>query len=167
MTAKSYLGTMCIGVATTGVEGLKTIIPEAAISNWYAYYRTGGLNLPAIGWQGDDVNILAKYCFSRAKDPEDYESIKEAYAKAQDEMIQAQDRATGNYNRFWDERNYLNLVDKIKASVFIVHGINAVSYTHLDVYKRQVYALRKCHCISKIYLRILHLKDSESTFIFA
>ena len=67
MTAKSYLGTMCIGVATTGVEGLKTIIPEAAISNWYAYYRTGGLNLPAIGWQGDDLNILAKYCFSRAK----------------------------------------------------------------------------------------------------
>ena len=124
MTAKSYLGTMCIGVATTGVEGLKTIIPEAAISNWYAYYRTGGLNLPAIGWQGDDVNILAKYCFSRAKDPEDYENIKEAYAKAQDEMIQAQDRATGNYNRFWDERNYLNLVDKIKASVFIAHGIN-------------------------------------------
>ena len=58
------------------------------------------------------------------KDPEDYENIKEAYAKAQDEMIQAQDRATGNYNRFWDERNYLNLVDKIKASVFIVHGIN-------------------------------------------
>ena len=115
---------MCIGVATTGVEGLKTIIPEAAISNWYAYYRTGGLNLPAIGWQGDDLNILAKYCFSRAKDPEDYENIKEAYAKAQDEMIQAQDRATGNYNRFWDERNYLNLVDKIKASVFIVHGIN-------------------------------------------
>lgn len=49
------------------------------------------------------MNILAKYCFSRAKDPEDYESIKEAYAKAQDEMIQAQDRATGNYNRFWDE----------------------------------------------------------------
>ena len=25
MTAKSYLGTMCIGVATTGVEGLKTL----------------------------------------------------------------------------------------------------------------------------------------------
>ncbi len=26
-----------------------------------------------------------------------------------------------------------------------------------------VYALRKCHCISKINLRILHLKDSDST----
>ena len=29
MSARSYLGTMCIGVATTGVEGLKTILPEA------------------------------------------------------------------------------------------------------------------------------------------
>ena len=52
------------------------------------------------------------------KDPEDYENIKEAYAKAQDEMIQAQDRATGNYNRFWDERNYLNLVDKNQSICF-------------------------------------------------
>ena len=48
MSGKSYLGTMCIGVAETGVEGLKTIIPEAAISNWYEYYRYNGLNCAAI-----------------------------------------------------------------------------------------------------------------------
>ena len=54
MSARSYLGTMCIGVATTGVEGLKTIIPEAGISNWYEYYRHNGLTLPAMDWQGDD-----------------------------------------------------------------------------------------------------------------
>ena len=124
MTAKSYLGTMCIGVAATGVEGLKTIIPEAAISNWYDYYRTGGLNLPAIGWQGDDLDILAKYCFSRAKDPSDYAKVKEAYNAALSELVHGEDRDSGNYNRFWDERNYLNLMDNIKASVFIVHGIN-------------------------------------------
>ena len=45
MSAKSYLGTLCIGVATTGVEGLETIIPEAAISNWYAYYRYAGYGM--------------------------------------------------------------------------------------------------------------------------
>ncbi len=56
--------------------GIETIIPEAAISNWYDYYRCNGLNLPAIGWQGDDLDILAKYCFSRAKDPEDYASVR-------------------------------------------------------------------------------------------
>ena len=81
MSGKSYLGTMCIAVASTGVEGLETIIPEAAISNWYDYYRCNGLNLPAIGWQGDDLDILAKYCFSRAKDPEDYASVREGVCR--------------------------------------------------------------------------------------
>lgn len=124
MTAKSYLGTMCIGVATTGVEGLKTIIPEAGISNWYDYYRCGGLTVPALDWQGDDLDLLAKYCFSRAKDAADYESVKADYGAALAELRRGEDRASGNYNRFWDERNYLNLADRIRASVFIVHGLN-------------------------------------------
>ncbi len=124
MSAKSYLGTMCIGVASTGVEGLKTIIPEAAIANWYDYYRCGGLNLPAMGWQGDDLDILAKYCFSRAKDPDDYAKVKDDYDKALQKLVEGEDRDSGNYNLFWDERNYLNLVSRIKASVFIIHGIN-------------------------------------------
>lgn len=72
MSARSYLGTMCIGVAATGVEGLKTILPEAGISNWYEYYRHNGLTLPAMDWQGDDIDILAKYCFSRALDSDDF-----------------------------------------------------------------------------------------------
>ncbi len=124
MSAKSYLGTMCIGVAATGVEGLKTIIPEAAISNWYAYYRYGGLTVPALGWQGDDLDLLAKYCFSRAKDPEDYARVKDEYEAAVKKLEEGQDRRSGNYNRFWDERNYLNQVENIKASVFIIHGLN-------------------------------------------
>lgn len=124
MSAKSYLGTMCIAVATTGVQGLKTIIPEAAISNWYDYYRCNGLNLPAIGWQGDDIDILAKYCFSRAKEHDDYEKVKSVYEKVIQKFITDEDRVSANYNKFWDERNYLNLIQKIKASVLIIHGIN-------------------------------------------
>ena len=124
MSAKSYLGTMCIGVAATGVEGLETIIPEAAISNWYNYYRYNGLTLPALAWQGDDLDILAKYCFSRAKDPEDYAKVKDLYNEVLDDLVAGEDRASGNYSKFWDERNYLRLADNIKASVFIIHGIN-------------------------------------------
>lgn len=124
MSGKSYLGTLCIGVATTGVEGLKTIIPEAAISNWYAYDRYNGLNVPPLGWQGDDITLLAKYCCSRAMDEEDYATVKDYYEETLEAMEIGQDRASGNYNRFWDERNYLNHVSQIKASVFIVHGLN-------------------------------------------
>lgn len=124
MSAKSYLGTMCIGVAATGVEGLKAIIPEAGICNWYDYYRGGGLNVPALEWQGDDLDILAKYCFSRAKDPEDYAVVKDGYDEALKALEAGEDRASANYNKFWDERNYLNQADNIKAAVFIIHGLN-------------------------------------------
>lgn len=123
MSGKSYLGTMCIAVAATGVEGLKTIIPEAAISNWYEYYRYNGLNSPALGWQGDDLDLLTKYCFSRSMD-EDYEKVQEVYDRWLENLVKEEDRESGNYNKFWDERNYLNLANKIKAATFIVHGLN-------------------------------------------
>lgn len=124
MSARSYLGTMCIGVATTGVEGLKTILPEAGISNWYEYYRHNGLTLPAMDWQGDDLDILAKYCFSRALDSNDFASIKPLFKKNQKILQEGEDRQSGNYNRFWDERNYLQHADRIQASVFILQGLN-------------------------------------------
>ncbi|MDD6816235.1 MAG: CocE/NonD family hydrolase, partial [Firmicutes bacterium] len=117
-------GTMCIAVAATGVEGLETIIPEAGISNWYDYYREGGLDVPPLEWQGDDIDLLAKYCFSRAKDPSDYAKVKDGYDRALAAMIKAKDRDSGNYNIFWDQRNYLNQIENFKASVFIIHGIN-------------------------------------------
>ncbi len=124
MSARSYLGTMCIGVAATGVEGLKTILPEAGISNWYEYYRHNGLCLPAMDWQGDDIDILAKYCFSRALDPEDFKTIQPIFEQSQKELQAGADRESGNYNQFWDERNYLKHADQIKAAVFILQGLN-------------------------------------------
>ena len=124
MSAKSYLGTLCIGVASTGVDGLETIIPEAAICSWYDYYREGGLVVPPLDWQGDDIDILAKYCFSRAKDEADYATCKDAYEEVLANMREGSDRKSGNYNTFWDERNYLNQMDNFKASVFMIHGLN-------------------------------------------
>lgn len=124
MSARSYLGTMCIGVGATGVKGLETIIPEAGISNWYEYYRMHGLNLPALGWQGDDIDILAKYCFSRTYDPEDLKQIKPEFEKSQTWFKRHIDRESANYNRFWDERNYLNQLDSFKASALIIQGLN-------------------------------------------
>src|SRR5699024_7347638 len=37
------------------------------------------------------------------------------------------DRKTGDYNGFWDARNYLKDADQIKASVFLIHGLNDVN----------------------------------------
>ena len=41
MIGKSYDGTLANGVAATGVDGLTTIVPISAISDWYDYSRIG------------------------------------------------------------------------------------------------------------------------------
>jgi X-Pro dipeptidyl-peptidase len=41
-----------------------------------------------------------------------------------DLLLTAQDRITGDYNAFWAARDYLDDVDRIGASVFVVHGLN-------------------------------------------
>lgn len=170
MSAKSYLGTMCIAVAGTGVEGLKTIIPEAGISNWYDYYRGNGLVMPALGWQGDDLDILAKYCSSRAKDVDDFKKIKELFDANQLYLEKGEDRDSGNYNMFWDERNYLHHIKNFKASVFIIHGLNDWN-VKMNQCIPLFEALEKYNIPRKMHLHqgehdyIYNLKDSRTTEI--
>ena len=144
MCGKSYLGTLSIAAATIGVEGLKTIIPEAAISNWYNYYRVNGVIGAPLGWQGDDADLLTKYCRT--------EKIGNKFLP---EMKEGENRNNGNYNEFWDERNYLKDINKVKASVFIVHGLNDwnVKTTHCKLLWDK---LKKYNIPSKI---ILHQGD--------
>ncbi len=123
MTGKSYLGTLCYEVATMAPQGLVTIIPEAGILSWYDYYRQNGLCTPALDWQGDDIDLLTRYCFSRTFDP-DWPQIKDAFFAFNNRMIEEMDREYGGYNRFWDERNYLRWMDRVQASILIVQGIN-------------------------------------------
>ncbi|USS88442.1 Xaa-Pro dipeptidyl-peptidase [Fructilactobacillus hinvesii] len=124
MTGRSYLGTLAIAAATTGVPGLKTIIPEAAISSWYDYYRENGLVVAPGGFQGEDADVLAGETFSRSLRSGDELRTKTAF---KDQLIQlqtGQDRETGNYNQFWDDRNYRNHDQRVRADVLLVHGLN-------------------------------------------
>ncbi|KFM99439.1 Xaa-Pro dipeptidyl-peptidase [Bacillus clarus] len=116
MTGVSYNGTLPNAVATTGIEGLKTIIPIAAISSWYDYYRANGAVIAPGGYQGEDTDNMAEAILTR-KDPEVCKKIIK-------ELTDGQDRKTGDYNKFWDKRNYVKDAKNVKASVFIVHGLN-------------------------------------------
>ncbi|MEV0581742.1 Xaa-Pro dipeptidyl-peptidase [Nonomuraea sp. NPDC050310] len=116
MIGTSYNGTLPNAVATTGVEGLKTIVPIAAISSWYDYYRANGGVVAPGGYQGEDADVLAKAVLTRQG--------KEICRPVMDALTAAQDRITGDYSAFWDARNYLNDVHKVRASVFVVHGLN-------------------------------------------
>jgi X-Pro dipeptidyl-peptidase len=117
MTGVSYNGTLPNMVATTGVEGLKTIIPVSAISNWYEYYRANGLVRAPGTFQGEDLDILAQFTAGEAR----------ATGPCEDEiaeLTEKQDRNTGDYSAFWRQRDYLPEADRVRASVFVVHGIN-------------------------------------------
>ncbi|KRN29690.1 xaa-Pro dipeptidyl-peptidase [Lactobacillus selangorensis] len=124
MTGKSYLGTLAIAAATTGVEGLKTVISEAAISSWYDYYRDNGLVVAPVDCQGEDCDVLAEDCFSRQKDAADWKQVQPVFDAEMQKLRTGQDRTTGNYNTFWDARNYRKHVAGIKCDIISVHGLN-------------------------------------------
>ncbi|WP_430790848.1 Xaa-Pro dipeptidyl-peptidase [Actinoplanes sp. G11-F43] len=116
MIGVSYNGTLPNAVAATGVRGLETIVPIAAISSWYGYYRANGGVVAPGGFQGEDTDILAKAVLTRAN--------PEVCADVTAHLEQAQDRETGDYNRFWAERDYLRDAHQVKASVLLVHGLH-------------------------------------------
>lgn len=124
MTGRSYLGTLSTAAATTGVQGLKTVISEAAISSWYDYYRDGGLVIAPGGFPGEDADVLAEEVFSRQQQAGAYHKLQGKWQAALAQITHDQDRTTGNYNRFWDARNYLKHAQDIKADLLLVHGLN-------------------------------------------
>ena len=126
MVGTSYNGTLPNQVATTGVEGLKTIVPISAISSWYDYYRANGLvrapHSSTAGqgtnyYLGEDTDVLAGFIGGD-------ERMAGPCRHVMDRLIAQQDRITGDYTRFWRDRDYLHLARRVKASVFVVHGLN-------------------------------------------
>ncbi|MDA0741741.1 MAG: Xaa-Pro dipeptidyl-peptidase, partial [Bacteroidetes bacterium] len=120
MTGTSYNGTLPIAAATTGVEGLKAIIPVAPNTSYYHYYRSNGLVRSPGGYLGEDIDVL--YEFIHSGDPE-----KRAFGNktVRDDLMRAHmDRATGDYNEFWASRDYLNHMEPMKAALLMSHGFN-------------------------------------------
>jgi X-Pro dipeptidyl-peptidase len=121
MIGTSYNGTLANQVATTGVEGLRTIVPISSISSWYDYYRANGLVVAPHSrpggvrdneFLGEDMDVLARF-------------IGGNRCAAQTRRLRrAQDRATGDSSAFWAARDYLGRAGSVTASVLLVHGLN-------------------------------------------
>ncbi|MET9493779.1 Xaa-Pro dipeptidyl-peptidase [Streptomyces sp. NPDC006552] len=109
MIGKSYDGTIANGVAATGVEGLKTIVPISAISSWYDYYFQQGAPLYDSGpeWLSDYV-----------ESPE----ARARCAAVQKRLVDEAPRS-GDWTSLWQERDYVKDAHKVKASVFVAHGM--------------------------------------------
>ncbi|MFD1166033.1 Xaa-Pro dipeptidyl-peptidase [Sphingobacterium daejeonense] len=120
MTGTSFNGTLPLAAATTGVEGLKAIIPVAPNTSYYHYYRSNGLVRSPGGYLGEDIDVL--YDFVHSGD-----ESKRAYGNKvvrDTEMAQGMDRKTGDYNDFWKGRDYLNQMSEMKAALLMSHGFN-------------------------------------------
>lgn len=120
MTGTSYNGTLPVAAATTGVEGLKAIIPVAPNTSYYHYYRSNGLVRNPGGYLGEDVDVLYDFIHSGAEDKRDYSN----QTVRDEEMAKGSDRITGDYNAFWAGRDYLNAVKPWKAALLMSHGFN-------------------------------------------
>ncbi len=120
MIGTSYNGTLALAAATTGVDGLKAIIPVAPNTSYYHYYRSNGLIRHPGGWLGEDIDYLydwihsgnpgrCAYCDSVVRDKEMYGGF---------------DRVSGDYNDFWSGRDYLEDISPLKAAVLMAHAFN-------------------------------------------
>ena len=109
MIGKSYDGTLANGVAATGVEGLETIVPISAISDWYRYSRMNGIR-----FNNDyPTGLSTRSRTSRGAPPAPL-AMRSSSAADGDE--------DGDVAPFWDERNYLLGVAFVHAAVFATHG---------------------------------------------
>jgi X-Pro dipeptidyl-peptidase len=120
MTGTSYNGTLPLAAATTGVEGLKAIIPVAPNTSYYHYYRSNGLVRSPGGYLGEDIDVLYEFIHSG-------EESKRAFGNrtVRDEVMRANmDRATGDYNDFWAGRDYLHDLAPMRAALLMSHGFN-------------------------------------------
>lgn len=120
MTGTSYNGTIPLAAATTGVEGLKAIIPVSPNTSYYHYYRSNGLIRSPGGYLGEDIDVLYDFIHSGDESKRAYNNkiVRDG------EIAAGMDRITGDYNDFWAGRDYLNDMGPMKAALLMSHGFN-------------------------------------------
>jgi X-Pro dipeptidyl-peptidase len=129
MIGKSYDGSVANGAAALGVDGLETIVPIGGISRWYDYHLNNGVQY------ANAYTTPGLFSFVIDQQPSDDEERAQEWventftenstctAKGAEIVAKAGD-PQGDYNDFWDERDYLKDVENVTASVFVAHGLN-------------------------------------------
>ena len=149
MTGLSWAGTTTFGVAATGVEGLKTIVPAAGIASWYDYFNSQGTQFGNAPYS--DLSWLSLYVSSRMLDQDDWAGIWQNYANYINQLNKDQYAHDRNYSDVWKERDYTLHPENLKTSALIVHGLNDdnVKTKHFEL---MYDALKKAGQDVKLYL---------------
>ena len=133
MTGLSYPGAMCYEVATSGVEGLDTVVPVAGPASWYDQSNSQGI-AKTHSASYNYTTVLSDVCASRLfSNPE--QGILDLYQRYRTYTNGAQSELAGDYGPFWAARDWYTGTTGIRASALIVHGLNDgnVSTKHSDL----------------------------------
>lgn len=129
MIGKSYDGSVANGAAALGIRGLETIVPIGAIDRWYDYHLNNGV-------QYINAYLTPGYfSFIIDQEPADDEERGAEWVEATygengpcsaigASIVARAANPVGDYDDFWDHRDYLVDAEKVRASVFLVHGLN-------------------------------------------
>ena len=149
MTGLSWAGTTTFGVAATGVEGLKTIVPAAGIASWYDYFNSQGTQFGNAPYS--DLSWLSLYVSTRMLDQDDWAGIWQNYSNYINQLNKDQYAHDRNYSDVWKERDYTLYPENLKTSALIVHGLNDdnVKTKHFEL---MYDALKKAGQDVKLYL---------------
>lgn len=126
MIGVSYGGTLCYEVATTGVNGLKTIIPYAGIASWYDYTNSQGISLFSIKGY---ANLLAAFNCGGVFLDDDWTVLDDGYRSWLWQISEDESKTKGNYAPIWEESDFFYDYQKINCTALIVQGLNDFNVT--------------------------------------
>lgn len=133
MTGLSYPGGMCYEVATSGVEGLDTVVPVAGVASWYDSSNRQGISSRE-NTSYDYTTVLSDVCASRLFENPD-QRVLDLYQRHRTYLSNAQGALAGDYGPYWQARDWYTGQNGIRASALIVQGINDQNVTtkHADL----------------------------------
>lgn len=140
MTGRSYGGTTDFGLAQTGVEGLRTIVPVSGIASWYDYYNCQGTRTS--DFPGDQLSSLAVYCAGRYIDKDDWATIEKGYGNYLHQLQDDTLRGGSDYSDVWANRDYTVGSNNFRCPALVVHGLNDQNVTtkHFEMMYRSLKA---------------------------
>jgi X-Pro dipeptidyl-peptidase len=109
MIGKSWDGSVTQGVAATGVDGLRTIVPISAISSWYDWFRSDGVSFSGFG---TPTSLASNF---------ENAGARSRCAAVRSEMTSGAP-ANGDYTAMWQQRDYVRSAANVRAAVFSVNG---------------------------------------------
>ncbi|MCE7006007.1 Xaa-Pro dipeptidyl-peptidase [Kibdelosporangium philippinense] len=109
MIGKSWDGSITHGVAATGVDGLRTIVPISAISSWYDWFRSDGVSLRGFG---TPTSLASGFENANARS---------RCGAVRTEMTNGAP-ANGDFTAMWQQRDFVRNASQVRAAVFSVNG---------------------------------------------